>query len=191
MFGSDGRLRLHNPAFAACGSSTPRGARRASAYRGRDRLVPSAARRRRGLAAAARRRDRDRRPRADRQGPHRTARRQRGRSASPCRCRTAPRWSLSRTSPTRSMSSARCASATRRWKPPTRSRSISSTTSPTNCARRSPTSSASPIFLGDPAIGPLADQAARISRLHHDLDQRAAGAHQQHPRSRHHRRRRA
>ena len=33
-------------------------------------------------------------------------------------------------------------------------------------------------------------QAARISRLHHHLDQRAARDHQQHPRSRHHRRRR-
>ena len=43
------------------------------------------------------------------------------------------------------MSSARCASATMRWRPRTSSRTISSTTSPTNCARRSPTSSASRI----------------------------------------------
>ena len=42
-------------------------------------------------------------------------------------------------------------------------------------------------LLGDPATGPLATEAARISRLHHGLDQYAAGADQQHPRSRHHR----
>ena len=45
-------------------------------------------------------------------------------------------------------------------------------------------------FLGDPITGPLTGQAARISRLHHRLDQRAARHHQQHPRPRHHRRRR-
>ena len=56
------------------------------------------------------------------------------------------------------MSSARCASATRRWKPPTRSRSISSTTSPTSCARRSPTSSASRISSASPSTGPLNDK---------------------------------
>ncbi len=39
-------------------------------------------------------------------------------------------------------------------------------------------------------LRPAHRQAARISRLHHRLDQRAAGADQQHPRSRHHRRRR-
>ena len=43
------------------------------------------------------------------------------------------------------MSSGRCASATRRWRMPTRSRSISSITCRTNCARRSPTSSVSSI----------------------------------------------
>ena len=37
---------------------------------------------------------------------------------------------------------------------------------------------------------PAHRQAARISRLHHHLDQRAARHHQQHPRPRHHRRRR-
>ena len=45
-------------------------------------------------------------------------------------------------------------------------------------------------FLGDPVTGPADRQAARISRLHHGLDQRAARHHQQHPRPRHHRRRR-
>ena len=45
-------------------------------------------------------------------------------------------------------------------------------------------------FLGDPGLRPAHRQAARISRLHHRLDQRAARPDQQHPRSRHHRRRR-
>ena len=45
-------------------------------------------------------------------------------------------------------------------------------------------------LLGDPAFGSLDRQAARISRLHHHLDQCAAGPDQQHPRPRHHRRRR-
>ena len=60
------------------------------------------------------------------------------------RCRTAPRWSPSPTSPTASASKARCATATRRWKRPTGSSPISSSMSPTNCARRSTPSWAFP-----------------------------------------------
>ena len=45
-------------------------------------------------------------------------------------------------------------------------------------------------FLSDPVTGPLMPKQARVSRLHHHIDQRAARDHQQHPRSRHHRRRR-
>ena len=44
---------------------------------------------------------------------------------------------------------------TKRWRPPTRSRWISSITCPTNCARRSPTSSASPSLMSEPSLGPL------------------------------------
>ena len=116
----------------------------ASARRGRDRLVPCPRRRQSDLAAAPHDRHRDRRPHAGHRRD-RTARRQRGQMRDRARCRTAPRWSRSRTSPTPSMSSARCASATKRSKTPTRSRSISSTTFRTSCARRSPTSSASRI----------------------------------------------
>ncbi len=66
-------------------------------------------------------------------------------STSPrCRCPTARPALLSSTSPTRSASSARCASATRRWRPPTGSSPSSSPTSRTSCARRSTRSSASP-----------------------------------------------
>ena len=118
------------------------GARRAAAHRDRDRAVPPALRQRRALAAAARHRHGDRRPR-ERQGPARAARRQRGRPGDRAAARRRDAGCASSTSPTRSTSSARCASATRRWKPPTCSRSISSTTCPTSCARRSPTSSAS------------------------------------------------
>ena len=44
-------------------------------------------------------------------------------------------------------------------------------------------------LLGDPGDRPAGAEAARISRLHHGLDQHAAGADQQHSRSRDHRRR--
>ena len=63
VFGSDGRLRLHNPAFARHVAARAAGARRAPAHRDGDRLVPAALRRRRAVAAAARHRHRDRRPR--------------------------------------------------------------------------------------------------------------------------------
>ena len=45
-------------------------------------------------------------------------------------------------------------------------------------------------LLTDPTTGPLDAEAGRISRLYHHLDQRAVRVDQQHPRSRHHRRRR-
>ena len=44
-------------------------------------------------------------------------------------------------------------------------------------------------LLGDPGDRAAGRQAARISRLHHRLHRHAAGADQQHPRPRHHRRR--
>ena len=44
-------------------------------------------------------------------------------------------------------------------------------------------------LLGDPGDRPARLEAARIPRLHHRLDQHAARDDQQHPRSRHHRRR--
>ena len=58
VFGSDGRLRLHNPAFARMWKLSPAALKAATApaYRGRDRLVPAAVRRRRrsGARCAAR-----------------------------------------------------------------------------------------------------------------------------------------
>ena len=45
-------------------------------------------------------------------------------------------------------------------------------------------------FLSDPVDRAADAEAERVSRLHHHLDQRAARDHQQHPRSRHDRRRR-
>ena len=64
VFGSDGRLRLHNSAFERMWQLDPASARRASAHRNRDRAMPPAARRRGAVAEAARRRHRDRQPRA-------------------------------------------------------------------------------------------------------------------------------
>ena len=58
---------------------------------------------------------------------------------------------------------------------------------PTNCAP-SLTIIGFAHFLSDPSTGPLTP--AEVSRLRHQIDQRAARAHQQHPRSRHHRCRR-
>ena len=143
VFGSDGRLRLHNPAFAACGGWRRRTSSRAAAHRDRDRLVPAAPRRRRDLAGAARRGHGDREPRGDLRTA-RAARRQRGRLHHGAAAGRRHAGDVPRRRPTRSTSSARCASATRRSRTPTRSRSISSITCPTSCARRSPTSSASP-----------------------------------------------
>ena len=45
-------------------------------------------------------------------------------------------------------------------------------------------------FLSDPVHRPADAETGRVSRLRHQIDQRAARAHQQHPRPRHHRRRR-
>ena len=91
VFGSDGRLRLYNPAFARMWRLDPA----ALAERPHIEAVIGWCRPLYGddptLAAAARDRHRDRRPRAGRR-TDRAARRQRGRSAPPCRCRTARRW---------------------------------------------------------------------------------------------------
>ena len=88
------------------------------------------------------------------------------------------------------MSSARCASATRRWRPPTQLKI--DFVHHVSYELRSPLTNIIGFaqFLGEPSDRPAHRQAARISRLHHHLDQRAARHHQRHPRSRHHRRRR-
>ena len=65
VFGSDGRLRLHNAAFARMWQLAARGARRPAAYREDHGSMPAAARRCARLAGAARRRHRDRQPRSD------------------------------------------------------------------------------------------------------------------------------
>ena len=135
VFGSDGRLRLHNAAFARMWRLSPRAARRAAAYRKDHGAYASrcTAMRRPGRHCAT-------------SSPRSTAAKQfpagsnaataAWSTAPPCRCPTAPRWSRSMTSPIPSTSSARCANATKRSKTPTRSRSISFITCPTSCARR-------------------------------------------------------
>ena len=76
---------------------------------------------------------------------------------------------------------------TRHWRRPTSSRPISCIVS---YELRSPLTNIIGFahFLGDPHR-PAHGKAARVSRLHHGVDQRAARHHQQHPRPRHHRRR--
>ena len=96
VFGSDGRLDLHNPAFARQWRLEPDGAqRREQGERPHIEtvlaLVPAAVRRRRVLGAAARRRHR---------AGTAASRSRRGSNGStaacsiapPCRCPTAPRW---------------------------------------------------------------------------------------------------
>ena len=74
VFGSDGRVRLHNPAFQRMWKLSHDALEQHPAYRGGDRLVPGAPRRQYRLAKSARRGDRDRQSRADRRA-HRAARR--------------------------------------------------------------------------------------------------------------------
>ena len=91
VFGSDGRLRLFNPAFARMWQLDPAAlAERPHIEAVIDWCQPLA-RRRPDLAAAARHRHRDRQPRAgDRHGS--SAATATWSIAPPCRCRTAPRW---------------------------------------------------------------------------------------------------
>ena len=90
VFASNGRLRLHNPAFARMWKLSPTGARGTAAYRDHNRFVPAAARRRADLAGAARGDHRDRQPQSlagswsGATAACWTARR--------CRCPTAPPW---------------------------------------------------------------------------------------------------
>ena len=91
VFGSDGRMRLSNSAFAAHVAAVAADARRAAAYRDDHGAVPAAARRRRRPGRRCARSS----PRST------TAKRSRTRSsaataawsiARPCRCPTAPHW---------------------------------------------------------------------------------------------------
>ena len=155
VFGSDGRLRLHNPSFAAIWSLAPALLRKPAARLRNRRRLPPAERRRSHVAAfhgVRRRRRRD--PRHDLR-PHGARGRPRHRLRHRAAARRTDDGDVRRRHRHRSRSSARWSSATRRWKPPTRSRTPSSTTSPTSCARRSPTSSASRNCSRTTHIGPL------------------------------------
>ncbi len=91
VFGSDGRLRLHNAAFARMWKLSPQALAGAAAYRDDHGAMPAAARRRCHLASAARGGDRDRQPRSD-FGAARNGATAAWSIARPCRCPTAPRW---------------------------------------------------------------------------------------------------
>ena len=162
VFGSDGRVRLHNPAFQRMWKLSRRVARPAPAYRGGDSLGAGHARRQQCVAKPAYRGHRDRRASADRRA-HRTARRHDDRHDHHAAARRRHAWSRSRMSATRSTSSARCARKTRRWRPPTPSRSISCTTCLTNCVHRSPTSSGLPICSATPLLVPSRKSSTNIS----------------------------
>ena len=149
VFGSDGRLDLHNPAFARLwrlDSSNLNGSEsgRASAHRGDDGLVRAALRRRAVLDAAARRGHLAGGARADPRAA-RTHRRQRARLHHGA---VAGRRNA-RDLPGRDQLGERRARADRArrraCRTPTGSRTSSCSTSPTSCARRSPTSSDSRI----------------------------------------------
>ena len=143
VFGSDGRLRLHNPAFVDMWRLEPL----ALAERPHIETVIGWCKKLYDDDALwrspARHGDGDRKPRG-RQKPAGAAQRQRRRPDHGAAARRRDARRVPRRHRHRSTSSGRCARRTRRWKPPTRSRSISSTTCPTSCARRSPTSSALP-----------------------------------------------
>ena len=91
VFGSDGRLRLHNPAFVDMWRLRAAGARRAAAHRSRDRLVQplydddALWQRLRGAVTAIEGREPVKGRLERRDGSV-------ARSAPPCRCPTAPRW---------------------------------------------------------------------------------------------------
>ena len=188
VFGSNGRAQLFNPAFAKMWKLSPEALQRAAAYRDRGSLVQAAVRRRRDLADAARGDHRDREPgrgaaEAGAQGRQRAglhdhaAARRRHHADLPghhrhreCRARAARaqrgagdrRPDEGRFRPPRVLRTALAADHHHRLR----------------------------AFPDRPRHRPADAEAGRISRLHHHLDQRAARAHQQHPRSRHHRRRR-
>ena len=178
---------------ATCGGSAPlRLAGRAAAHRDRDRLVPrrSTPTTRSGSGCAAPS-PRIERPRAD-LGAARAPRRQRARLHHGAAARRRDAGDLPSTSPTRSTSSARCSSATRRWRPPTRSRV--DFVHHVSYELRSPLTNIIGFaqLLGEPAsTGPLITEKQReyLGYINTSLE-RAARDHQRHPRSRHHRRRR-
>ena len=135
VFGPDGRLKLHNAAFARIWRLDPgelaqephlkRIAEACAARFGLDRVWETVTA---GVTAAApeRRREYGEVERSDGTIISLTWR----------RCRTARRSPASPTSPTASASRTRCASATRRWRRRTSSRPSSSSACPTSCARR-------------------------------------------------------
>ena len=189
VFGSDGRLRLHNPAFVADVAADAGSARRTAAYRGGDRLVPRALRRRCALAAAARPPSPRSRTASAVVGPARASRRQRG------RLRTVPLPDGA------TLVAFQDVTDTVNVERALRERNEALETADelkvdfvhhVSYELRSPLTNIIGFahFLGEPCTGPLTEQAARISRLHHTLDQRAARDHQRHSRPRHHRRRR-
>ena len=137
VFGSDGRLKLHNPAYRTIWGLTESRPRRRAAFRRHRREDPGFLRRRRRLAgdcaSGSSPRSRRRRIASGRLDRRDGSVLQLRDGAAARRQRAARPTS---TSPTPRGSSARCASATRRWKPPDGSRASSSPTSPTSCARR-------------------------------------------------------
>ncbi len=188
VFGSDGRLRLFNPAFARMWRLEPASARRAAAYRGGQRLVPAAARRRSDLAEPARDHHGDRQPRAGHR-PARAPRRQRGR----LRHHAAAGRRHAGDLPGRHRHRQCRACAARAQRGAGDGRQAQDRLRPPRLLRAALAAHqhhrlrALPRRPGD---RPADREAARIPRLHHRLDQRAARDHQQHPRPRHHRRRR-
>ncbi len=192
--GSGGGVRLRRPrAPAQSGVPAPMEAdagraRSASACGGGHRLVPGAARRRRGVARIAWRGHRHRRPRADRRA-HRTARRRGDRSRHHAAAGRRHAGHL----PDRHRHGEHRARAARAQRGAGRRRPHQDRLRPPRLLRAA-LAADQHHRLRQPArrrrLRPAHRQAARISRLHHHLDQRAARHHQQHPRSRHHRRRR-
>ena len=189
VFGSNGRAQLFNPAFARMWKLSPEALRRAAAYRDRGSLVQAAVRRRRHLAdasakpitanrepgrgaaeAGAQGRQRAglhdhaaarRRHHADLPGHHRH-RKRRARAARAQRGAGDRRPDEGRFRPPRLLRTALAADHHHRLR------------ASADRSRHRPADA----------------EAGRISRLHHRLDQLAVRPHQQHPRSRHHRRRR-
>ena len=136
VFGADGRMKLINPAFAALWRFDPA---RAAARPHIDEVArdcSAAARptRRSGTGCAPPLSDFPRRDEPSRRAS--SARTARCSNAPRCRCPTARRCSRSSTRPRAPTSSARSPSATRRWSARKSCATISSSTSPTSCARR-------------------------------------------------------
>ena len=156
VFGSDGRVRLHNPAFQRMWKLAPEALDQhphIEAVTAWCQALHDDNAVWRALRAAVTAID-DREPIAAR------IERRDGMviDSPPCRCRTAPRWSPSRTSPTRSMSSARCA---RRNEALEAADEIKiEFVHHVSYELRSPLTNIIGFahFLGDPAFGPLTDK---------------------------------